>query len=127
MLQDRSGTSGAEWGSYYSECDNPQKEAGSDSIKNEAGNLSLRSSQETSTEETDESTCSALILERSPQSSISPHPTRRMIPSFWTLNSKQDKPSLTLNEGAGQAYQDSSSLSLLQSAGSYFTTGGCQT
>ncbi|XP_055779737.1 uncharacterized protein LOC129855759 [Salvelinus fontinalis] len=78
MLRDRSTTSGAEWESVKKQLlkriqnvTTPKKKQGATPSRKRPRSLRFQSSQEMSTDETDESTSSTLILERSPQSRCS--------------------------------------------------------
>ncbi|KAJ4932025.1 hypothetical protein JOQ06_011002 [Pogonophryne albipinna] len=78
MLRDRSQTSRAEWETVKKQLlkriqnvTTPKKKQGSTPSRKRPRSLSFQSSHETSTDETDESTASTLILERSPTSRCS--------------------------------------------------------
>ncbi|KAI4796470.1 hypothetical protein KUCAC02_026972 [Chaenocephalus aceratus] len=78
MLRDRSQTSRAEWQTVKKQLlkriqnvTTPKKKQGSTPSRKRPRSLSFQSSHETSTDETDESTASTLILERSPPSRCS--------------------------------------------------------
>ncbi|KAJ4936215.1 hypothetical protein JOQ06_000817 [Pogonophryne albipinna] len=78
MLRDRSQTSRAEWETVKKQLlkriqnvTTPKKKQGSTPSRKRPRSLSFQSSHETSTDETDESTASTLILERSPPSRCS--------------------------------------------------------